>query len=390
MAETPILRTTARLLGQRPLFLVLLIAHLPLAGIYYLRLWSLTHYQFFPFALGLFVWLVLRRAGASAEKLPWISRGLLVLDVALLGYAYLIPRTSPLCGAAALVLLCAAWLLTVRESGFRRSLLYLAILPALTLRLPRQMDDEVIQWLQRGTTSLASQVLSRMGILHARQGVVLEMPGKQFLVAEACSGVQSLFTILFLAAVIYCLKRRSLVHGICLLASGFVFSGMMNVARVLTITLVWDHWQQDLSAGILHDVLGYTCLGIAALLLLSADAMLGFLGDPVPDVGRPGAISLLRNPLVMFWNSLMLVRPESRAAGAPVADPRPVRELRDDDSERRRFPRLGECLSPANWSPPAVCRRSAVPERYNWGSSAALVDPAVSGCANSGQTGIHL
>ncbi|MFM7836417.1 MAG: hypothetical protein ACKPJD_31875, partial [Planctomycetaceae bacterium] len=49
--------------------------------------------------------------------------------------------------------------------------------------------------------------------------------------------------------------------------------------------------------------LGYACLGIAAGILLSADAFLEVLSAPIPDFRRPGIIARYRNPLTRMWNS---------------------------------------------------------------------------------------
>jgi hypothetical protein len=51
------------------------------------------------------------------------------------------------------------------------------------------------------------------------------VPGKQFLIAEACSGVKSLFTIMFIAALVISMKRRSMLHGLALVVVGYGDSG---------------------------------------------------------------------------------------------------------------------------------------------------------------------
>ncbi len=185
-----------------------------------------------------------------------------------------------------------------RDAGYNRRLTYLVLLPLLVVRLPLQYDLQAINWLQRVTTSVASKILHQMGLLHDREGTLLQFPGKIFMVAEACSGVQSLFTIVFLAALVICLKRRSIIHGAALLATGAFFAGLMNTTRVVTIAFAWERYATDWTSGMSHDVLGYACLAMAALLLLSADAFLGIITDAVPDIANPGTIMWdFRNPI---------------------------------------------------------------------------------------------
>jgi exosortase/archaeosortase family protein len=149
------------------------------------------------------------------------------------------------------------------------------------------------------------------------------------MVAEACSGLQSLFTILFLAALVFCLKRRSLIHGLCLLSFGLILSGMMNILRVVTIAVAWEVNGTDLSTGWPHDTLGYLCLGLAAAMLLSADRLLEFLLDPLLDVRRHGGGSLYFNPLIAAWNKVFTV--------LPVADPKEFWCRGSGTRQRTRF-----------------------------------------------------
>lgn len=301
---------------QRPMLsgrdvpvLVLLAAHVPFVAIYYWRLWDLEHYRFFPFALGIFFWQLLTRRQADATVWRWYSKCLVVVDLICLIGAVALPTPSPWLATTGMILLLSAWALASREENYRQSLGTLALLPLMTLRLPGLMDEDLIHWLQRVTTSISSGALHLMGMLHYREGNILKFPDKSFLVEEACSGVNSVFTILFVATLVICLRQRAFLHGLCLLCLGLLFAGGMNVVRILTIALAWDRYKYDLSTGTSHETLGYVCLAVAAILLLSADAFLHMLTAPVPNVMRPGAV--LKNPFIKLWNRWLTVVPVS-------------------------------------------------------------------------------
>ncbi len=290
---------------------LLLAAHLPCAVPHYIRTWTLEHYQFFPFALGMFAWLFHTRRTPGAEKWGILCRLLLVADVICLTAGTFKP--SPWLVVLGMQLGLAAWCLASVERGYRRSLVYLALLPLLTLRLPNEMDTQLIQWLQNRTTAFASGLGHRVNLVHFSEGNVLSVPGKTFLVAEACSGVKSLFTILFIAALVICMKRRAVLHSAVLLLCGMATAGLMNVFRVLSVIYVWDWRRLDLSTGLPHDILGYVCLAIAAGILLSADAFLEVLSAPIPDFRRPGIIARYRNPLTRIWNKWIATLEEDPA-----------------------------------------------------------------------------
>jgi hypothetical protein len=104
-------------------------------------------------------------------------------------------------------------------------LTYLTLLPLLLVRPPGKLDTFALHWLQENTTWLASRVLEALRRLHLHRGNIIELPDRPILVEEACSRVQSLFTVLFLAAFIVCWDRRSLLQTCLLFAAGFLFAG---------------------------------------------------------------------------------------------------------------------------------------------------------------------
>ncbi|MFN9233854.1 MAG: exosortase/archaeosortase family protein, partial [Planctomyces sp.] len=301
--------------------LLLLAAHLPFAVLHYVGTWKLEHYQFFPFALGMYAWLFHTRRDPSLERWGWFSLALIGVDLMLLVASVWL--SSPWLAVAGLLAVLTAWCRASRERGYGGSLLCLSLLLGLTLRLPNDLDTQLSQWLQGRTTSLASGICHRIGLVHFSDGNILTVPGKQFLIAEACSGVKSLFTIMFIAALVIAMKRRSVLHGLTLVLLGMGTAGLMNTVRVLSVIMVWEQYQFDLSTGWIHDALGYVTLGIAALMLMSADAGLDLLTAWIPDIRRPGAMAIYANPFIHCWNwyvATSMPDPESdRIPARPLA-----------------------------------------------------------------------
>ena len=301
--------------------MLLLAAHLPFAVLHYVGTWKLEHYQFFPFALGMFAWLFHTRRDPSLERWGWFSLALIGADLFLLGASVWLSR--PWLAVAGMMALLTAWCRASRERGYGGSLLCLSLLVILTLRLPNDRDNQLIQWLQGRTTAFASGICHRVGLVHFSDGNTLTVPGKKFLIAEACSGVKSLFTIMFIASLVIAMKRRSMLHGLTLVLMGMGTAGLMNTVRVLSVIIVWEKYQFDLSTGWIHDALGYLTLGIAALMLMSADAGLDLLTAWIPDIRRPGAMAIYANPFIYSWNRYVassLSNPESSSIPArPLA-----------------------------------------------------------------------
>ena len=164
--------------------------------------------------------------------------------------------------------------------------------------------------------------MERFGHLHLRKGNTIELPDKQLLVEEACSGVQSLFTVLFLAALIVCWRRRGILHAVPLILSGVVFAGAMNVFRISAIAVAWQDNQLDLSHGWYHDALGYMALLLAILLLVSTDALLLFFMASFNDHEYGPFAGVYRNPFTVLWNFISSGRRKIAGIETPVARPR--------------------------------------------------------------------
>jgi exosortase len=341
---------TCGILNRRLWLALLMGVHLPFVLPYFAGLWERTHYQFFPFAIGTFVWLFVTRRSRDQERWTWLAWLLVAVDVLCVVMQFV--QSIPWLAAFGFAVLLTAWCFVNRDAGFGRRLTYLALLPWLVVRLPLQYDQDAIHWLQRVTTAIASNILHRARMLHFREGNILQFPGRSFEVQEACSGVQSLFTVLFIAALVVCLKRRSVIHAAALLASGLLVAGIMNIVRVISIAFVWQQFSIDWSAGLSHDVLGYVCLIIASMMLMSGDAFVAFLTDPVPDMDRPGRGGQFLNPLILYWNRLVAVIPGDPTlnAGASVqasASHKPDASL--FNSELRERPSGSDLLEPGNW-----------------------------------------
>ncbi|MEZ6131852.1 MAG: exosortase/archaeosortase family protein [Planctomycetaceae bacterium] len=286
--------------------ILLATAHLPFVTLQCQRLWSLEYYQFFPFAFGAFAFLFRQRMLRGVVRWDLLCTLLVILDLLLLAGG--IWKTSPLAVYSGALLLCLAVCRACVDAEYECSLSYLFLLPLITLRPPLLYDEKVIHWLQSVTTRVGSLLLNHAGFLHLREGNILQFPGKRFLVEEACSGVQSLFTVLFLACLIICGYRRRWLHAAVVLASGFAVAGLMNVLRICAISVAWSEFQWDLSIGWQHDALGYAALATAAGLVLSADALMEFFFESVPDTRGSGVSFLFRNPFIVFWNRIFRLR----------------------------------------------------------------------------------
>lgn len=212
-------------------------------------------------------------------------------------------RVSPWMSAVAFVVLAIAWLRTHRSSeSAQHRLTYLSLVLLMLVRLPLNLDLRLVTSLQRMTSRVSSSLLDSFGVTHYLRGNVIELPGGTLFIEEACSGVQSLFTVLFLVCLWIVYKRRPLIATPAYLLAGVVWAMAMNVIRITSVALAQEWYDIDLSGGTPHEILGWICLAGAVLMMLSTDRLLRVLFYPIP----PDPSGQIGNPLSRLWNQALL------------------------------------------------------------------------------------
>ncbi|MEJ7596235.1 MAG: exosortase/archaeosortase family protein, partial [Planctomycetaceae bacterium] len=157
----------------------------------------------------------------------------------------------------------------------------------LAMPLPFNRDYWLIAELRDVTTRWASRVLDQIGVLHLVNGNIIELPGQKLFVADACSGIHSLYVLLAFALFIGLYLHRRALHVILLLLSTF---GIVLVENVMRITGVAAglHAGFDMSSGWKHSTFGGVLFVLSLMLVFTTDQFFAFL---LPD-------QLFRS----FWN----------------------------------------------------------------------------------------
>ncbi|MCA9131730.1 MAG: exosortase U [Planctomycetales bacterium] len=254
----------------------------PYALVYLFNLWGLAHYQFYPLLLGAVGYLGYQRwAGTrcTQRSCRWASAGLLLGGtVAILAAALF---ASPWMAYLSLTSFLASWLFSRRDAESGGSLGYLA-LPLLLIWQPPYSpavngDGILIARLQSYSALFASRTLDLLGIVHECPGTAIHCVGKSFGVEEACSGIQSFFSLLCFAALLIVFFRRPRIHSVLLLASSVFWAIAMNTLRITLIPVAYVALGIDLSHGLVHTLLGLSTMGLGLGLLISTDNLLGLL-----------------------------------------------------------------------------------------------------------------
>lgn len=275
--------------GPVAFWLVALALNVPLLVLYLRSVLRQEQYQYVPFLLIAISCLAWLRIGCKVGYPNGLASKLLfgASIFALLVGNFLL---SPWSIAVSFVLLASSFLLS-HQVG------YLAVPLILMIRAPRGYDSLLVTWLQGITTRISSFMLDLFSVPHLVQGNVIELADRELFVAEACSGVQSVFTIAFVTLFVIVWHRRPLLLIPLYLVISLMWAVICNTLRVTVIAIAAAYAQVDLSTGLIHDLVGYAALIVAILLTLSTDVLLSLVFRPILGDG-----AWEENPIAVAWN----------------------------------------------------------------------------------------
>ncbi len=230
-----------------------------------------------PIILAVIVWLVWQRRAAlfavPARTAPAAGFSLLVFGLLL----YVLGRSQevPLFEIGGLAPILAGVLLAMRGWKALRILWFPIFFTAFLVPLPGSFVDALTGPLKQHVSVIAEHVLYAAGYPVARSGVLITIGQYQLLVADACAGLHSMFSLSALGALfMYLTSRASLLHNGIMLASILPIAFIANIMRVVLLMLITYHFGDEAGQGFLHGATGILLLMVALGGLMFLDGIL--------------------------------------------------------------------------------------------------------------------
>jgi len=143
--------------------------------------------------------------------------------------------------------------------------------------LPGFVVDAATGPLKQHVSVIAEHILYFLGYPIARSGVTLTVGPYQLLVADACSGLHSMFSLSAMGLLyLYLMGHKSWTRNGILITSILPIAFFANIIRVMILVLVTYHLGDEAGQGFLHDFAGVLLFVVALLLLFALDGLLGF------------------------------------------------------------------------------------------------------------------
>ena len=141
--------------------------------------------------------------------------------------------------------------------------------------LPASIVDAVTQPMKIAVSILSEHILYNLNYPVARSGVVLTIGQYQLLVADACAGLNSLFTLEALGLLYMNVMRHESAFRNALLAILIVpISFASNVTRVIVLALITYYMGDAAGQGFLHEFSGIVLFITALLFIIGVDSTL--------------------------------------------------------------------------------------------------------------------
>lgn len=176
---------------------------------------------------------------------------------------------------AALVIILYAY---VGKSGVRE--LWFAItLLAFLVPIPFSVAAPLTRWLKTLMSTSAVELANAVGIHVAASGTMLYVDQYELLIASACSGINSIFSLLAMGLFYIHLLHRAHPAYAALLALFIVpIAIAANIGRIFIMVLVTHFFGADATDGPLHTATGMSTFFLGLFGLIALDALLRRFG----------------------------------------------------------------------------------------------------------------
>jgi exosortase B len=274
-----------------PVVLGLLILYVPTYWMLAHGLWNSDEYVHGPIVLVVTLYLIWQQRAVFLRNITaqpptnWeTTTGWVLLVFGLLTYAVGRSQDILLMEVGSQIPVILGVLLITLGTSAARALWFALFFLLFMVPLPGFVVDTVTGPLKQYVSVIAEQVLYVAGYPIARSGVTLTVGQYQLLVADACSGLHSMFSLSAMGLLyLYLMQRTSIVRNFIIMAAILPIAFVANVVRVIVLILVTYYLGDVAGQGFQNGFGGILLFVIGLLFLFFFDWLLGFL---VPDKPR--------------------------------------------------------------------------------------------------------
>jgi exosortase len=166
-----------------------------------------------------------------------------------------------------LLLVLAAFVVLFRGWNVFRAFLFPWLFLILMIPIPAIIFNRITFPLQILASRLAAATLPLLGVPVLREGNVIHLPSLALEVAEACSGIRSLMSLITLAIIYGFLTEKYIGVRWLLVLVSVPIAVVANSTRIIGTGLLVEYWNNDKAEGYFHASWGWIVFVISLLML---------------------------------------------------------------------------------------------------------------------------
>jgi exosortase D (VPLPA-CTERM-specific) len=262
-----------------------------------------SHGFIVPFIAGYFIYSQ-RTELARIRVAPWppglvvVGAGLGQLIVGSLASEYFTMRSS------LVVVLAGFVLLFFGRELFRKLLLPMGYL-FLMVPLPYIIYDSIAFPLKLFVTTVSVAALKLMGIAVLREGNIILFPNIVLEVAEACSGIRSLVSLLALGIAYAVILPLSPFRRWLLICSIVPIAIITNAMRVIMTGVLAHFWGERAAEGFFHEFAGLAVFTLALFMLIVVGRLIKISKHEDQELARPVSTGSVLTSYVLPGRSIL-------------------------------------------------------------------------------------
>ncbi|KPK35879.1 MAG: exosortase [Nitrospira bacterium SG8_35_1] len=231
-----------------------------------------SHGFLVPFIAGFFVYqrldsLKKARVTPLFQALLIIAAGLLILIVGHVGTELFTMRVSLIIVLAGMVLY-----------FFGKTTFQILLLPICFLffmiPLPYILYDAIAFPLKLFIAKYSVLFLESIGIIILREGNIIMLPNITLEVADACSGIRSLMSLVTLSVALAFIINTTSVKRAVIIFSAVPIAIFTNALRVIITGILAQYRGEQVAEGVFHEFAGFMVFGVAVVILIMTGIML--------------------------------------------------------------------------------------------------------------------
>ena len=212
---------------------------------------------------------------SGEHQQPRVVLGSVLLAFALLLYVIGRSQNILIFEVGSQVLILSSIILLTLGSSALKKLWFPLFFLIFMLPLPGAVVDALTLPMKIAVSNVVEMVLYNLDYPIARSGVILQIGYYKLLVADACAGLHTVFTLEAMGLLyLHLIKRDSFARNVSLAILILPISFFANTVRVIVLVLVTYYYGDEVGQGFIHDFAGLVLFGTALVLIIFTDSMI--------------------------------------------------------------------------------------------------------------------